>query len=207
MRPFQEEKLALALFHHHQLGAFWQENLSRGALERLRRLIPPSWVMDPAPLPPGAVLDGPRVGGRALGDWRDLAAASQKERDLIIKISGFHETAWGARSVVLGSDGSREDWQAGVDQALRLATTNLHVLQEYRKPRRVEHPLYAPAADGGPVRVAPQAGRLRLCPYFFVVEGRTRLGGALATFCPPDKKIIHGMEDAALLPCRVSPLA
>ncbi len=207
MRPFQEEKLALALFHHHQLGAFWQENLSRGALERLRRLIPPSWIMDPAPLPPGAMLDGPRVGGRALGDWRDLAAASQKERDLIIKISGFHETAWGARSVVLGSDGSREDWQAGVDQALRLAATNLHVLQEYRKPRRVEHPLYEVAPDGGPARVAPQAGRLRLCPYFFVVEGRARLGGALATFCPPDKKIIHGMDDAALLPCRVSPLA
>ncbi len=27
--------------------------------------------------------------------------------------------------------------------------------------------------------------------------------GALATFCPPDKKIIHGMTDAALLPCRM----
>ncbi len=207
MRAFQEEKLALALFHHHQLGAFWQENLSRGALDRLRRLIPPSWIMDPAPLPPGAVLDGPRVGGRALGDWRDLAAASQKERDLIIKISGFHETAWGARSVVLGSDCSREEWQEGVDQALRLAATNLHVLQEYRKPRRVQHPLYEPAPDGGQARVAVQAGRLRLCPYFFVVDGRARLGGALATFCPPDKKIIHGMDDAALLPCRISPLA
>ena len=206
MRPFQEEKLALALFHHHRLAPFWQENLSRGALERLRRLVPQSWVLDPAPLPPGAVLDGPRVGGRPLGDWRDLVAASQKERDLIIKISGFHETAWGARSVMLGSDCSREEWQAGVDRALGLAATNLHVLQEYRKPRRVEHPLYE-AAAGGPAVVAPQAGRLRLCPYFFVVEGRARLGGALATFCPPDKKIIHGMEDAALLPCRVSPLA
>ena len=29
------------------------------------------------------------------------------------------------------------------------------------------------------------------------------LSGALATFCPPDKKIIHGMQDAALLPCVV----
>jgi hypothetical protein len=46
-------------------------------------------------------------------------------------------------------------------------------------------------------------GRLRLCPYYFVVAGQTRLSGALATFCPPDKKIIHGMQDAALLPCRV----
>jgi hypothetical protein len=42
-----------------------------------------------------------------------------------------------------------------------------------------------------------------LCPYFFNQGGRMRLAGALATFCPPDKKIIHGMQDAALLPCRV----
>lgn len=206
MRHFQEEKLALALFHHHLLQDFWTENLSRGAREQLRKLIPPSWIMDPAPLPPGAVLDGPRAGGRMLNDWRDLAAASQKERDLIIKISGFHETAWGARSVVLGSDCSREEWQAGLDQALRLAPTNLHLLQEYRKPQRVTHPLYELPPGGAPV-ATPKAGRLRLCPYYFVVGGEARLSGALATFCPPDKKIIHGMQDAALLPTRVSPLS
>jgi hypothetical protein len=206
MRPFQEEKLGLALFHHHRLAEFWAEHIGRKNLELLRKLIPASWVLDPAPLPPGAVLDGPRVGGRMLSDWRDLALASQKERDLIIKISGFHETAWGARSVVLGSDCSREEWQAGVEQALGLAGTNLHVLQEYRKPRRIEHPLYArdPASPG---RVVAEPGRLRLCPYYFVVDGQARLSGALATFCPPDKKIIHGMQDAALLPTRVSPLA
>ncbi|HEY4301885.1 MAG TPA: hypothetical protein VGM73_13490 [Candidatus Didemnitutus sp.] len=206
MRPFQEEKLGLALFHHHLLGEFWAEHLGRKNLELLRKLIPASWVLDPAPLPPGAVLDGPKVGGRMLNDWRDLAGASQKERDLIIKISGFHETAWGARSVVLGSDCSREEWQAGVERALGLAATNPHVLQEYRKPRRVEHPVYS-RDSGISARASSEPGRLRLCPYYFVVEGRPQLSGALATFCPPDKKIIHGMQDAALLPTRVSPLA
>lgn len=203
MRPFQEEKLSLALFHHHLLGEFWQENLARESLEVLKRIIPASWIMDPTPLPPGAVMDGPRVGGRMLNDWRDLAGATQKERDLIIKISGFHETAWGARSVVLGSDCSREEWQQGVEQALRLAPTNLHVLQEYRKPIRMEHPVYSAPVTGGPFEAKATAGRLRLCPYYFVVSGKTRLSGTLATFCPPDKKIIHGMEDAALLPCRI----
>ena len=203
MRHFQEEKLALALFHHHLLADFWAEAISGRSLKLLRALIPQSWVMDPAPLPPGAVLDGPRIGGRMPNDWRDLAGASQKERDLIIKISGFHETAWGARSVVLGSDCSREEWQAGVEQALRLAPDNLHLLQEYRKPKRVHHPLYAPGEAGAPATAVAKAGRLRLCPYYFVVNGQARLSGALATFCPPDKKIIHGMVDAALLPCRV----
>jgi len=231
MRHFQEEKLALALFHHHLLQDFWTENLGARSLKLLRQLIPMSWVMDPTPLPPGAVLDGPRVGGRALADWDQLAQASQKERDLIIKISGFHETAWGARSVVLGSDCSREEWQAGIERALRLAPTNLHVLQEYQKPRRVRHPVYRPAPEGGAtvgqpsraaaapeasspaalakdsasaVAVVKEEGRLRLCPYYFVIGNEVRLTGALATFCPPDKKIIHGMQDAVLLPCRIA---
>ena len=207
MRAFQEEKLSLALFHHHRLQDFWAETLSARALKLLRTLIPPSWIIDPAPLPPGAVLDGPRVGGRALSDWRDLAGASQKERDLIIKISGYHETAWGARSVVLGSDCSREEWQQGVEHAIELAPANLHVLQAYKKPRRIEHPVFEPPAGGAvagqAVAAVMKPGRLRLCPYYFLIDGKPRLSGALATFCPPDKKIIHGMQDAALLPCRV----
>ena len=201
MRHFQEEKLSLALFHHHLLQEFWSEALSSRSLKLLRGLIPLSWIIDPAPLPPGAVLDGPRIGGRALNDWRELAGASQKERDLIIKISGYHETAWGARSVVLGSDCSREEWQQGVERALQLAPENLHILQVYKKPRRIDHPVFeSSSATSGSFESKNQAGRLRLCPYYFVIEGQPKLSGALATFCPPDKKIIHGMQDAALLP-------
>ena len=106
--------------------------------------------------------------------------------------------------MVLGSDCSREEWQQGVEQALKLAPANLHVLQEYRKPKKVSHLLYEPAGAGGSAVAVAKPGRLRLCPYYFVIGGQPRLSGALATFCPPDKKIIHGMVDAALLPCRVS---
>jgi hypothetical protein len=200
MRSFQEEKLALGLFHHHLLQDFWAEALPKHSFKVLKTLIPSTWIMDPSPLPPGAVLDGPKVGGRSLSSWTELIGASQKERDLIIKISGYHETAWGARSVTLGSDSSKEEWQAGVTQALALAPTNLHVLQPYRKPRRAKHPLYGAQA---PFDRREADGRLRLCPYYFVVGGKAQLSGALATFCPPDKKIIHGMQDAALLPCRI----
>jgi hypothetical protein len=48
-------------------------------------------------------------------------------------------------------------------------------------------------------------GRVRLCPYYFVTgendAARAQLGGVLATICPADKKIIHGMKDAILAPC------
>jgi hypothetical protein len=206
LRHFQEEKLALALFHHHRLQDYWAEALGARTGELLRNLIPQSWVMDPAPLPPSAVLCGPPVNGRPIADWRELAGATQKERDLIIKISGYHETAWGARSVLLGSDCSREDWQAGVNRAVELAPTHLHVLQEYRKPKRLHHAVYRPAPDGDSagLTAVKTDGRLRLCPYYFVIDGKPQLSGALATFCPPDKKIIHGMQDAALLPCRIA---
>ena len=34
-----------------------------------------------------------------------------------------------------------------------------------------------------------------------------QLGGVLATIVPEDKKIIHGMKDAILVPCRVAAAA
>ena len=42
--------------------------------------------------------------------------------------------------------------------------------------------------------------RLRLCPYYLVTGDKVELHGALATLCPVDKKLIHGMEDAVLIP-------
>ena len=48
-------------------------------------------------------------------------------------------------------------------------------------------------------------GRARLCPYYFVQsENEVNLGGILATICPADKKIIHGMKDAILAPCGIA---
>lgn len=198
MRPFQEEKLSLALFHHHALEDFWKENLPKASYRVLKRVIPRTWVMDPVELPPNAVLDAPFIGGKPIVNWSQLGEAGKKERNLIIKISGFHESAWGARSVTLGSDSSRAEWDGAIQQAVTMADTSLHILQVYEKPRRLRHPVYR--TDGS---IYQMEGRMRLCPYYFVNEAEQRadLQGALATLCPADKKIIHGMKDAALLPC------
>lgn len=201
MRPFQEEKLNLALFHHHILEDFWRENLSKQSYKALAKVIPQTWVIDPVELPPNAVLDAPHVGGRPMTDWSQLIEASKKERNLIIKISGFHESAWGARSVTLGSDSSRSDWESAIQQAVAMADTSLHILQTYEKPKRLRHPVYR---DDGSLYL--MEGRMRLCPYYFVDDAtkHVKLHGILATLCPADKKIIHGMKDAALIPCVAS---
>jgi len=196
MRAFQEEKLGLALLHHPVLSAFWQENLPEDQLETLMRIVPRTWIMERTDLPPTAVLHAPHVEGKPIRDWSELATASQRERNLIIKASGFHETAWGARSVTLGSDVSREAWLEAIEDGLDTENETLHILQDYHKPARLTHPVYR---DDGSLMA--MEGRLRLCPYYFVDGETTTLSGTLATFCPADKKIIHGMKDAVLLPC------
>ena len=198
MRPFQEEKLSLALFHHHALREFWAENLSEESHRVLKRIIPMTWVIDPVELPPNAVLNAPFINGTPITDWLELADAGRRERNLIIKISGFHESAWGARSVTLGSDSSRLEWKRAIEQAIAMADTSLHVLQAYAKPCRQQHPVYREEGS-----LYAMEGRVRLCPYYFIDETRrhARLNGILATLCPADKKIIHGMKDAVLLPC------
>lgn len=197
MRPFQEEKLSLALFHHHLLQDFWEEVLSKKTLALLKKIIPQSWIVEPTDLPPSAVLVGPEVNGRAMHHWRDLAQASLKKRNWILKLSGFHEEAWGARSVTLGTNVSQEAWLAAIDKALESAAHSHYVLQDYHKPARLRHPVYDESG-----KVQSQAGRVRICPYYFVKGDQASLSGALATFCPADKKIIHGMTDAALIPCQ-----
>lgn len=204
MRHFHEEKLNMALFHHHLLEDFWREHLSGESFDLLRAIVPRTWIMDPVDLPPNAVLDAPPVGGKPIWMWDQLGEASQKERGYVIKLSGFHENAWGARSVVLGTDVARTEWMSAIRQACRMAPRNLSLLQEYRKPKRLTHPIYGtPGNHRGHPPVVPMEGRLRLCPYYFVNGGQAELSGVLATFCPADKKIIHGMKDAALLPCCV----
>ena len=198
MRTFQEEKLNLALLHHHLLRDYWKETLSPAAFKWLFKCVPRSWIMDPVPLPPGAVFDSPLMGGEAIHDWRQLADASQKDRDIIIKISGFDENAWGARGVLLGSDASHDEWRQGIDEALSNSAKVLHIAQEYRKPVRISHPVY----KDGTEELYDMQGRVRLCPYYFVSGISAKLSGVLATICPADKKIIHGMRDAALVPCR-----
>jgi hypothetical protein len=195
-KPIFEEKMLFALFWNRHLQQFWRQELGEGFLARLKKIIPYTWLVDPAPLPPHAVLPG-----LELTDWQQLKQLSQRERELILKISGFSEKAWGARGVFLGSDLSHDDWARAVDDAVSGSAKSPFVLQRFEKPKLVEANWF----DFEKNEFAPMSGRIRLCPYYFVSgEGdsaRPHLGGVLATIVPADKKIVHGMSDAILAPC------
>jgi hypothetical protein len=196
MKHIQEEKLSLALFHHHRLEPFWNEILGKKDLSILRSAIPKSWIIEPHKLPPGAYFDGPLSKGRKLTSWLDLGKASKKERRLVLKASGFHETAWGARSVVIGDDVSSDDWLSSITHSIDSYPSPIYVIQDFKKPRTFKHSVFDEQNNSN-----LESGRIRLSPYFFVNEMQANWEGTLATFCPTDKKIIHGMKDGVLMPC------
>jgi len=193
LKAYLEEKLWLALFHSPQLQDWWEAALTPEHLALLRRCIPRGWVVDPAPLPPHAVLPGLEI-----HSWAEARTFGGRRRELVLKISGFSELGWGSRGVSVGHDMSLEQWGAALDAALATFPEHPHVLQEFHRGRVVEHPVWDEERQAARLMRA----RVRLCPYYFVPEGtdETRLGGVLATVCPADKKILHGMRDAAMLP-------
>lgn len=197
-KPVFEEKMLFALLWNRNLAGFWRQELGEGFFNRLKQLAPYTWVVDPSPLPPHAAI--PEL---HLTDWQQLKTLSHKERELILKVSGFSPHAWGARGVFLGSDLSHEGWAKAVDDAITHFAQSPRVLQRYHKPALVESQWF----DFERNEVATMKGRARLCPYYFVSgdgdAARAQLGGVLATVCPADKKIIHGMTEAILSPCRI----
>jgi hypothetical protein len=195
-KPIFEEKMLFALLWNRHLRNFWRQELGERFFERLKALSPYTWMVDPTPLPPQGAL--PELG---LTDWTQLKSLSQRERELILKVSGYSEKAWGARGVHLGSDLPTAEWAAAVDEAIASFPISPYVLQRYRHPALFQ----AEWQNFGTGQTEAMPGRARLCPYYFVSgEGdaaRANLSGVLATICPADKKIIHGMSTAILAPC------
>jgi hypothetical protein len=190
LKPYLEEKLWLALFWSRPLQEFWRQEIGEKGQKLLQRIIPYSWVLDPTPLPPHAVI--PELN---IQSWSEMERFSQKQRDLVLKISGFSPDAWGARGVYVGSDMSAEDWTGRVRTALAEFTEHPRVLQRFVKGALAKQDYLA-----GDEEIVTLTGRARVCPYYFVVNDRVTLGGVLVTLVPADKKLIHGMRDAILSP-------
>jgi len=118
----------------------------------------------------------------------------------VVKPSGFSSLAWGSHGVAFGHDLSTPDWEAALEAALASFPRTPYILQEFRKPAKTTTSYYHFAKDA----VVPMEGRVRLCPYYYVINGEAQLHGILATICPLDKLAIHGMADAVMVPTRVA---
>jgi hypothetical protein len=191
-KAYMEEKMWFALFWLRPLRDFWRRELTERHFLKLQEVIPYTWLLDPTPLPQHGVI--PML---EIHSWDELKHFSQKQRELILKISGFSEKAWGSRGVDLGTDLPQGAWAAAIQRSLDDCGQHPHILQKFHKGRLIEHPYRD--RDG---QMKTMQGRVRLCPYYFAFEGKVHLRGALATICPADKKLLHGMKDAILVPAR-----
>jgi hypothetical protein len=195
LKPYLEEKLWFALFWSKPLQKFWRRELRASHWLKLRSLIPRTWVIDPAPIPHHAVIPGLEI-----QNWRELKKFSQRQREYILKVSGFSELAWGSRGVFAGQDLPQKEWADRIEEAIASFSKSPSILQKFFKGRLVKQPFFNPATQSMETLV----GRVRLCPYYFAIsEKEVRLGGVLATIVPADKKIVHGMRDAIMVPTAV----
>ena len=195
LKPYLEEKLWFALFWSRPLEGFWIRELSERHFRQLRAVMPKTWVVDPAPVPHHAVI--PWLG---IQSWDELKRFSHKQREFVLKISGFSERAWGSRGVYVGPDLPQAEWARAIDEAKASFSSHPFILQRFHRGRLIEQSIYR--TDNG--ASGALRGRVRLCPYYFVVSEREiRLGGILATIVPADKKIVHGMRDAVMVPVAV----
>ncbi|MGC2352324.1 MAG: hypothetical protein WA496_02890 [Candidatus Udaeobacter sp.] len=215
IKPYLEEKMWFALFWMHPLREYWRRELGEKYFMKLQEAIPYSWLLDPTPLPQHAVI--PRL---EIQDWREAAKFSQKDRDLLLKVSGFSPLGWGSRGIALGSDLPHTEWERRIEHALATFESNPTILQKFHKGTLFEHRYWDPNS-GSPREIRSSAkasstipsisrgelkamkGRVRLCPYYFVESDRVKLCGALATIAPADKKFLHGMSEAILVPSRI----
>lgn len=191
-----EEKLAFALFHHPLLEKLWKAELGAAVFDHLKQLFPETWIIDPKPLPPQGAIMGLVANGAPVSDWMQLSELTKSERDYVIKPSGFSELAWGSRGVRVGNDLGHDEWAATIKEALEQYERTPRILQRFYKGKRVRQSYFDRAAD----EIRTFDGRVRLCPYFFIVEEKVKLGGILATIAPADKRLIHGMTDAVMAP-------
>jgi hypothetical protein len=198
IKPYLEEKMWFALFWMQPLCEFWRRELGEKYFIKLQEVIPYSWLLDPTPLPQHAVI--PRL---EIQDWREAARFSQKDRDLLLKVSGFSPLGWGSRGIALGADLPHAEWEKRINRALQTFESSPTIMQRFHKGSLFDHRYWDPNSN----ELKTMKGRVRLCPYFFVEPDRIKLRGALATIAPADKKFLHGMSDAILVPSKTEGIA
>jgi hypothetical protein len=199
-KAYLEEKLWLALYHHPLLKEYWRKELGKESFAALCNLIPRSWIVDSRPLPPHATIPGLDIGGQPVNDWQQLKRLTKKQRELVLKPSGFSDIAYESKGVAIGHDMPEEAWASRVQEALDGFERQPYILQEFHKAARRTIHYYDFYEDA----IKPMRGRVMLRPYYYLMGDQPKLCGIQALVFPADKKILHGMIDAAIMPCAVA---
>ena len=178
-KPFLEEKLWFALFWLRPLREFWRRELGERHFLELQKHIPYTWILDPTPLPQHAVIPGLEI-----HDWRELASFSAKAARSHFENQRLLRTRLGQpqRHARLRRAAQRMAGRAaaGASRTSRITRTSCSAFTKAGSSS--SRSSIRPPAISRLMR-----GRVRLCPYYFVVGGKTRLRGALGNDRPRTK--------------------
>lgn len=133
-----------ALLHLPALRGFWERVLRRARFERLCRLMPEAWFLDPVALPPGAVL--PVLHSTS---WHDFVRRFHARRSFaVVPVSGSDASGW----IDLRPTRSPEHWHEMIRTAIQTFPSRPSVLIEVDEPGEESHLLlaaYACREEGG----------------------------------------------------------
>ena len=160
-----EEKSSFALLHNPCSKRRGSKN-SATSFARLRAIFPQTWVLDPRPLPPQAVVPGITAAGAADG-LEAIGRARQERARLRRRSRPASPNSPGVRAACASpTTSARKIGRSALDRR-RLASFDRTpwILQRFHKGKRVKVPYYDERSDD----IAELDGRVRLCPYYFVV--------------------------------------
>lgn len=109
-----------ALLHLQPFQTDWEQPLRRNHVHVLGGMLPGSWVMDPTPLPPGAVIPVLEIAA-----WEELSLLNTSGRSFLIS------DAWGNEVVPLPAGA---DWSPAIAESVAKPPQERRILTEVMDP-------------------------------------------------------------------------
>ena len=109
-----------ALLRMKPLQSFWELEMRTNHHQTMKEVLPDAWVLDPTPIPPGAVI--PRLG---ISDWGDIETIRYSGRDYTLPAAWQKEV-----SKVLSSEVLLEEWRDSLNNALENFPSKVQVFSE-----------------------------------------------------------------------------
>lgn len=168
------------------MGMLWDDELEptlRASLgddyDVLRRIIPPTFVVDGVP---------PRNFPAELRTWEDLAALPRSQRTFVLKTSGFSPSGSWGKGVTFLEKLSHAACAETLAEALR-SEHELFVVQQFRKGAHFSQEYF----DFHGADFRTMRGRVRFTPYFSTDDGA--LLTSKITMCE-NTDCVHAMVDS-----------
>ncbi len=190
LTPHMEEKALLALLWDSRFEGQLRSDLGNTGYDFLRTVVPPTWIVGQEQHFSGGLPTG-------VQESVDLAGVSRKNRNFVLKSSGFADNSSWSESVTLLQTKSSEIAGQLLYDASR-DTQSLHIIQAFTPGKKVELRYEDPSTpDIEPIQML---GRIRLTPYFDPANGNLL---TMKVTARENTHFIHASSDSINAPVMV----